>query len=188
MPETVNGWTELVERWREDARPAPVASLRRRIATERRRMLWWVVADVVVSGAYVLLVVWALARYPGPWSRLLAADVGVMLAAAWVFAFWNRRGVWQPLGETTETYLALARLRCRRRLHAIRFGWIMLAAQVTLVVAWVIVRGPVSPLQWGRLSVLLPAGVVAGFAAALRFARRRVTRELDELQQFQEHP
>lgn len=186
MPETLNEWSALVERWREDERPALLASLRHRIAAQRRRMWWCVAAEVSVSVAYVAVVTWALWSIPGAWARLFAADVALLLVAAWAFALWNRRGTWRPLGETTESYLALSRLRCRRRLQAIRFGWVLLAAQVTTVAAWVLAKGAASPFPRSVVALLLPLAVVIGFAWALDHGRRRVTRELAELAELAE--
>jgi hypothetical protein len=183
MPELANEWTELVERWREVERPVPLDGLRKRIATERRRMLLWLAADVMVSLAFVVVVPWMLWRYPGAWSRTFAADVGVLLAGAWGFTLWNRRGLWQPLGETTESYLALARLRCTRRLHAIRFGWAFLIAQVTFVAVWAVLGPRGGPLSRAGMALAagLPMLTVAGFAVGLSYARRRALRELAEL-------
>jgi hypothetical protein len=184
MPELMNEWTELVERWRDGERPVSLEALRERIAAERRRMLLRVAADVMVSLTFGIVAAWMLWRHPGLWSRMFAADGGVLLLTAWGFAFWNNRGAWRPLGDTTESYLAFSRLRSRRRLLAIRFGWVILVAQLVFVASWAAFGPRGGPAAGRALAIALPALTVAGFAVGLSVARRRVLREMSELKEY----
>ena len=186
MSDRVVEWAELGERWREVKRPVSLDTLKRRIAGERRRALLWLAADVTVSVASVAVVAWALWRYPGAWSWTLAADVGVILIAGWAFTLWNDRGASRPLGETTENYLAFVRLRCKRRLLAVRFGWVLLFAQLVIVASWAAFGPRGGPLTavGAALGIALPALTVAGFAIALSIARRRALREMTELSEY----
>ena len=185
MPDTANDWSSLVEQWTVDV-PAPTLdAVRAHIEAERRRMMIGVAADVFVTLVFVAGIFVALARYPGSWTRLLAIDVAAMLLATWAFALWNRRGAWRPLGESTEEFLRLARLRCRRKLQAVRFGIAVLAAQLLAVAAW-LAWGPASPFERGGAVTVLPLAVVVVFVTVLSRTRARIRRELALLDRLAE--
>ena len=183
MPDGLtNEWTELVEQWNAlDESTVHVDALRARIEAERRRMIRSVAMDAVVSVVFAGAAAYALLRFPSAWTRLFAIDVAAMLVATWAFALWNRRGAWRPLGETTESFLQLARLRCRRKIQAIRFGADVLIAQVIAVAAWRVWGPQHAPFARTELTTALPVIVVVLFTVWLALSRRRVAQELAEL-------
>jgi hypothetical protein len=183
MPDALtNEWTELIEQWNAvDESTIHFDALRARIEAERRRMIRSVALDTVVSVLFAGGAAYALLRFPSPWTRLFAIDVAAMLVATWAFALWNRRGTWRPLGETTESFLRLARLRCRRRIQAIRFGAEVMIAQLVAVVAWRVWGPQRAPFAPTEMLAVLPAIVVVIFTAWLALSRRRAVLELAEL-------
>jgi hypothetical protein len=112
---------------------------------------------------------------------LFAIDVAAILVAVWTFSVWNWRGTWRPLGETTESFLRLARLRCRRKIQAVRFGVEVTVAQLVAVTAWRIWGPQHAPFAPTEMLALLPAVVVVTFAVWLAVSRRRAAQELAEL-------
>jgi len=186
MPDALtNEWTELIEQWNAVDEPTiHFDVLRGRIEAERRRMIRDVAVDTVVSVLFVAVAGYAVLRFPGAWTRLFAVDVAAILVAVWAFAVWNRRGTWRPLGETTESFLRLARLRCRRKIQAVRFGAAVMIAQLVAVAAWRIWGPQHAPFAPTEMLAVLPVIVVVTFTAWLALSRRRAARELDELDQL----
>lgn len=183
MPDALaNEWTELVEQWNAvDESAIQFDTLRARIDAERRRMIRGVVADVVVSAVFATIAGYSLLRFPSAWTRLFAVDVAAMLLATWTFAVWNRRGTWRPLGETTESFLRLARLRCRRKIQAVRFGVEVTIVQLVAVVAWRVWGPQQAPFVPTETLAVLPVVVVVIFTGWLAVSRRRSAQELAEL-------
>jgi len=183
MPDALtNEWTELIEQWNAVDEPSiHFDVLRARIEAERRRMIRDVAVDTVVSVLFVAVAGYAVLRFPGAWTRLFAVDVAAILVAVWAFAVWNRRGTWRPLGETTESFLRLARLRCRRKIQAVRFGAEVMLAQLVAVAAWRVWGPQRAPFAPTEMLAVLPAVVVVTFTVWLALARRRAARELAEL-------
>jgi hypothetical protein len=186
MPDALtNEWTELVEQWNAvDESAIHFDTLRARIDAERRRMIRGVLTDVVVSVLFVGVAGYALVRFPSAWTRLFAVDVAAMLVATWVFAVWNRRGTWRPLGETTESFLRLARLRCRRKIQAVRFGVEVMIAQLVAVTAWRVWGPQQAPFVPTETLAILPVVVVVAITGWLALSRRRAARELAELERL----
>jgi hypothetical protein len=183
MPDALtNEWTDLIERWNaEDESTIHFDALRARIEGERRRMVLSVAVDILVSVLFAVVAGCAMLRFPGAWTRLFAIDVAAMLVAVWAFALWNRRGTWRPLGETTESFLRLARLRCRRKIQATQFGAEVLIAQLVAVAAWRVWGPQHAPFARTETLAVLPVIVVVIFTAWLALSRRRAAQELAEL-------
>jgi hypothetical protein len=184
MTERANDWEELIADWRGVTARSDADALRALVTRQHQRMTLAVIAEVAVSVVFISAAATMLLRAPGAASTLFAINVVVMLIAAWTSSLWSRRGTWQPLGETTAHYLELARLRCRRRLEALTYGWVMLAGQIVFVGSWVL-WGP-GPSgggpRPGALSILLPVAVIAAFVCGMLWIGHRTRRELAELE------
>lgn len=182
--DTPDDWTILAAEW-QDAAPTVTVdddALRNRVEADRRRMRRTIAAEVGVSLVAVAIVIVTMQQYPGSWSRFLAFDTLAMLVALWVFGIWNVRGTWQPLGESTEAYIGLTRLRCDRRLNALWYAGVVTVLQIVAVLAWSQSPGssggaPTLP----DIALLLPSAVVATVAVSIVVSRRRIRRELAEL-------
>lgn len=144
-----------------------------------------VAVDIIGTALFAGGGAYALLRFPSEWTRLFAIDVAAMLIAVWAFALWNRRGTWRPLGETTESFLRLARLRCRRKIQAIQFGAGMLIAQLVAVAAWRVWGPRHAPFAQTEVLAALPVIVVVVFTAWLVSSRRRAVQELAGLDRLQ---
>lgn len=182
MTERANDWEELVADWRTVTVRPDADALRALVARQRQRMILALIADIIVSVVFVSAAATMLLRAPDAASTLFAINVVVMLIAAWTSSLWSRRGTWQPLGETTAHYLELARLRCRRRLEALTYGWVMLVAQIAFVGSWVLWGPGPSGEEREALSILLPVAVIAAFVSGMLWIGRRTRRELTKLE------
>lgn len=177
-------WTTLAAEWQEAAPPvaADAEALRVRVDADRQRMRWFLAADVAVSLLAIAATIATVRSYPGSWSRFVAIDTTAMLVAMWAFAMWNARGTWRPLGQTTEAFLGLTRLRCMRRLRALSYATIITVLQVVAVLWWsrtpnASEGGPNLP----GLALLVPATVIIVVIAAIVSSRRRIGRQLRKL-------
>ena len=185
MPDAItNEWIELVAVWNTDGPAAHVEALRQRVEAERRRMIVGVAVEIAVTVLFAGAATYATLRFPGNWSRLVAIDIAAITIGVWTFVLWNRRGIWRPLGESTEAFLRLARLRCLRKLQAIRFSVALIVAQLLAVAVWVWWGPQQSPLAPSLSVRAIPAIVVVLFVVALTWSRRRVRQELTELDQW----
>jgi len=144
-----------------------VEALRTEVARRRRRMLWTVAGEMVLTLGLVVLSVSLLGGDEPASSRDLTW-LG-LLWLTWLiiagFATWNRWGVWQPSGETARSYLALLEERARRRMRAGTFVLGLVFVQFALL------------LVFGELRSLglLIVGLYAGWAGWYRW---RAAREL----------
>lgn len=131
-------------------------------------------AVLVTSGAVII-------RKAGSGAVRISALVLLYTAAVWAFTLWNRRGVWEPYGETTVDFVALLRVRAQRR---IRSAWF---SQVVIVIAALVVSREIAT-AWrvGAVSTvdLVWIGLGAYSVAVIAWSvwyRRRARREIREL-------
>jgi hypothetical protein len=180
-------WNELAAAWQATATPPPLEPLvlRRRVARMRRRAMVAMTGEVLLTAVFAGCAVYAVRRVGDARSWIFAYDVAAIIVAAWGFGLWNRRGTWRLASETTEAYLALLRLRCRRRMQAAWFVWAVVLAQVAAVTLANRVAPPSrpSPLVSMAQAVGLPAITVLVFVAAgarMYLRARRELRNLDD--------
>ncbi|MFV8783407.1 hypothetical protein ACNKU7_13410 [Microbulbifer sp. SA54] len=128
---------DLANLWRQAPVTVPVPDvIRTNIRQQERRMrlfalLEWMGAVVVgVGGIYLML---NSSVSDAPWRALL---VVALLTWAMAFSVSNRRGVWDPLEESTRGYLDLARLRLARKRRMLRFAWILFIAELGIFAVW----------------------------------------------------
>ena len=185
MTDAAREWNALVRTWSESVprHGAGAEELRRLVVGQRRRMIIWTIGDVIASAGFIAAAIWVVARYPGAASIWLAANIVVLTAAIWTFTLWNRRGTWNPLGESTAMYLAIARLRCERRMRAVRLAAVAVAAQLIFVLTWRVWGPPIAADAWlPAILRFLPAFVVASFAIVLTVTWQWTKRELGRLE------
>ena len=178
-------WSSLAADW-QAARPRPsvdVAALKARVYQHRRRTLWLVAAEVLLSIAVVVFGVYALARQPRPLAIFLVADGWLLLVVAWAFAIWNRRSTWRPVTETVQAYVQLSRTRCQRQLRAVRFTVIIVAAQLAAVSLWRLLGGDTirTSDEHGSWPPVVSVLVVAGYLVWGTWYGRRARGQLAEL-------
>lgn len=164
--------------WTLEQPPGGIAveDLHAEVARRRRRMVWIVAGEVLLTVGLVVLTVHLLGANRPASPRLLT-----WLGALWLtwlitagFATWNRWGVWRPSGETAWSYLALSEERARRRRRVATFVLGLVSVQFVLVLIFGEVRAV------GLATVTLYAGWAAWYrwktGRELR-AIRRISRE-----------
>ncbi len=189
MSERRDEWERWQEDWQgggaaPDARQLPV-----RLRRERRRMLLAVAAEAAMALAACGGIVAALVHTPRGFDRRWGIAVLVMLAGSWAIAAWQRRRVdGRSLAAATESFVELARRRCRRQLRAVRVAWLLAALELVFLVPWWIDGyrvhglGAGSALTW--FAWWVPAAAILGLLAGTLGVRRRVRAELDQLERL----
>ncbi len=163
------------EQWQSDAEVP--ADLRRKVARGTRNMRLMlgleVLVTVTVGGGYTL---WA-ATVPSAEMLVLAADVWLLIAAAWTVAFITRRRTWSPAAMTTADFVDLSIRRCRGKLASLRFSIWLYFAQMAFSLAWLYRvparRTPMPAIIYGVVTPIFLVGVA-------RY-RRKTRAELDRL-------
>jgi len=182
-----------LEAWRgawqseRDRRPPIPAELRRLVARERRKLVLTVTLEALLVVGSLLGVGVAVRRHPDALTWTWAGAVVVLFAGGIAFAWWNRRGLLDPEGETCEKYLALARARCASRIRSVRFVYWLLAVEVVFLLAWggweaSVKHAAMAADPWPY--VVRWTLTVVAIAVALAWARatrRRVQRQSEEL-------
>ena len=183
----LQGW---MSQWQDE--PAPAAEVREAILKNvRRRSRTLVVvtaSEVVVTLLMLAMLAALLMRAGDPESIAVVLAGSVLAVGALVVSVWNRRGTWRPAAETTEAFLGISILRCRRSLRAVRIAYGIMAAEVMMLVPWLFVcirrhpdRRPFGFEPHLFYGVLL--AVIFGAATlGCRWYARRVRRERRALQ------
>lgn len=172
-------WTRDWQAGEPDRNPA---DLRRQVARRSRGLAALTAGEALLSAGFATALV-RLALHPGhPADVPLAIGLLGVIALAFGFSLWNRRGVWRPSADTVRASLELSLRRARGRLRGVAAGWGVLALEVLLLLPWAIVRTE----RFGqRAGALLFLSVMAGGAAgALVGLARRTRREIDELEEL----
>ena len=169
-------WTSLAAAWQS----APVAhglSLETLMRRERRRrvlMTLVVVSEALISLAGLAIAYLAARRMPASGGSILVGGVVVYIAVLTAFAVWNRRGTWRPLAETTEAFIAISILRCRRGLRTARFVIGIVLLQLLAMLVWTILE----PFREAGMALIISLGIGAGFLLWAIWYRRLMLRQL----------
>jgi hypothetical protein len=162
---------------------APAEVVRRHVRKRTMLLRAWQTLEVAIGAAAVSTLSYCAVSQPGPSDRLAMGTLDVVAIAATAFALWNWREGLKAGGETTRLFIELSRERCRLLRRAIKTGWVILAAEVAVFVAWVAHHvgwpssGPAWP--WGLLAGLVGAAALG--LGALEAGARRETDALDGL-------
>jgi hypothetical protein len=186
MSEQRDEWERWQEDWQGGGAVPDARQLPARRRRERRRMFLAAAAETALALAACGGIAAALVHTPHGFDRWWGIAVLVMLAASWAMAAWQRRRVDSlALADAAESFVELARRRCRRQLRAVRFAWLLAALELAFLVPWWIggfrVHGlrPEWPLTW--LAWWIPAAAILGLFAGTLYVRRRVRAELAQL-------
>jgi hypothetical protein len=124
----IDRWTAA---WREGT--PPVADLARLARRERRWLLTWIAFDWLVAAGLVAFAAWIWVNDTAPGMRFVAVAVVVLTLVALAFTVRNWRGSLAGDRSSATDFLALAMHRSRARQRYIRFGWLLLAANVVVI-------------------------------------------------------
>ena len=171
-------------RWQTAAPVVP--DFKARVERETRAMRWMLAGEILVTmvfGGGTLG--WAVASQRIE-AIVLAAGVWSFIAIAWVVGLLLRRDAWAPTSLTTQAFLDLSILRCRRRREAIIAQVALYVLILTFDLAWIYLATPHGP-RYSVGSFLVSPGVawvwVVTVVLAWRAAhlRRRLGHELARL-------
>ncbi|HEX9895130.1 MAG TPA: hypothetical protein VGA78_14460 [Gemmatimonadales bacterium] len=182
-------WAGLAARWQAEVLP-PRLSVERLLRREGRRRLLMgllVAVEALLSLTAVAATVSARRRLPEPNGTLLLIAALVYVVLVWGFALWNRRGTWRPLARTTEAFVAVSKLRCRRGLRSVRFVVTVVTTQLLLTAGWLVLRaGGETPVWTARETLALAPSLSVGvlFLLWAVWYRRVMLRRLAWLEQM----
>lgn len=183
-------WERWQEDWQGGGATPDARQLPARRRRERRRMLLAAAVEAALALAACGGIAAALVHTPHGFDRWWGIAVLVLLAGSWAIATWQRRRADSvSLAATTESFVDLARRRCRRQMQAVRLAWLLAALELAFLVPWWIggyrVHGlrPGSALTW--FAWWIPAAAILGLLAGSLVVRRRVRAELEQLDRLE---
>jgi hypothetical protein len=171
-------------RW-QTAAPA-VPDFKARVERETRVMRRQLAAEILVTmvfGGGTLG--WAVASQRIE-AIVLAAGVWSFIAIGWVVGLHLRRDAWAPTSLTTQAFLDLSIVRCRRRREAIIAQVVLYVSILTFDLAWIYLATP-HGTRYSVGSFLVSPGVAwvwvvtVGLAWRAVHLRRRLGHELARL-------
>ena len=190
-PETDREMRDWMEDWRDDAPPGAEAraAILRHVRRRSRTLALVTAGDLVVTILLLGLFGALLARAREPETIAVLVAGGLLAVSALGLATWNRRGIWRPSAETTEAFLEISLLRCRRSLRAVRYSYGIMVVEALLLVPWLVIgilrRPDTRPFGWnpylfyGALLALIFGAMLLG----CRWYARRVRRERQVLRE-----
>lgn len=185
------GWDSIAGLWRQQPAVPPVpAAVIARVRRQERWLRVGMVTEWLVAAALCGFALTGLIKRPDSTSALIALLVFALVVWALVFSIRNRKGLWQPLEETTSAYRALVELRLERRQKAIRFAWLLYAVELLLFLAWEVL----ALLDWletglglfsvrAALTIMLVTAVLACWSGLVWWHCRREKLTLSNLYQ-----
>ncbi|HBL30664.1 MAG TPA: hypothetical protein DD490_27830 [Acidobacteria bacterium] len=190
-------WNGLMEAWQEEtaaeATPAALSEeARRRIRSRVRRETAGLFALAIGEAVMALgLLAWLLLDaldLRRPADAAVLAGIVILFAVTFYYSFWNRRGTWRPVAESTTTFVDLSIERCRRKLRTLPFCYRLLGAELALLVPWAVhslLSRPEAPplakwLQLLGMIVLIPACVLLWAT----WYKRKTLREMAEWEEL----
>jgi hypothetical protein len=191
VDQELKDWQAAWQAPAENTWHAPPFDIRSHAARTGRRLTvryaagcLWALALLAFSAVYAL-------QHPTLQWLLWAAAVWIATLAAVGFMIWNGRGLWTAADRSTAAYVELSRKRCLAELRMIRFGYMLLWAELAVVIPWLLwnffsKRGlpgfdPVAHLTGFAALLVLTVGYLVWFT----IYRRRKLRELAVLADFE---
>jgi hypothetical protein len=189
-----DNWGALVADWQAGpsghSLGASIATMRRRVNAHRRTMIWVVGLEIIASMVAFAATLRLVRSGGGPLMWLVSVECWLLILGMWWYVLWNRRGTWRPLADSTEAFIALARLRCVRRLRTVWLIVGLVVAQVAIVTIAILAGwGAQAPIagKFGVLAWRVPALVaVLGYLACAAWLRHTTLKELDQLDRLHE--
>ena len=166
-------WDDWKDAWR-DTPPVDIDRLRRHVDGERRRMRWFVVAEVLVSLLVLAHLAWRYVSLDGgsPWRVLILCGMGLVVGSQ-ILMLALRRGAWRSRNAVPADLLRLTMRRCDIGMRLILAQWIGLVVCYLVTAAWLSLEWPVLAESMGRdrlafalkINVVVHVTLVLGFAA-----------------------
>jgi hypothetical protein len=150
------------EDWKASAAPVDLPEVVR--AHVRRRSLllvFWLFGEAIVGVGFFAFLSYRALTQEDAFERVSMSLLAAVALGALAFAYVNWRGAWAPRAETVASFLDLSFERARRLRRGARAGWLILAAEVSVLAPWMwhrLYRG-------GEAMPLLPWSFLAGMVA-----------------------
>jgi hypothetical protein len=127
--------------------------------------------------------------YPSAGMLLWAMVIWVLTLLAAGYSLWNWRLLWAAETKPASEYAQIYEKYCVAGLRHIRFGYYLLAANLTIAIPWISWKFFRSgPSHFGIGSYMISLGLIAGITAGYLFwasrSRRSRLRELEQLRQY----
>lgn len=148
--------------WREVT--PPIADLARMARRERRMLMLWIGFDWLVGAALLGFAVWLWVSIGTPVMGFSAIGIAVLTLVVLAFTIVNWRGMLAGDRASAADFLALALKRSQARLRYIRFGWVILVADLAVIAGAFYLE--VRDQGMARLPGMLLSAAVATTAAA----------------------
>jgi hypothetical protein len=185
-------WSGLMAAW-QASRPTLAVDLdqvRRNVAGQRRRVVWILAAEMVITLVTVSVAVEAVRFHPHAFAITWAAASGVLVVVVWGLGLWSGFGVHEPIAEPTAIFLEQSLIRCKRQLRMLRLLLGAILVQLAALAIMALARLREEPTVLGSTSGLLTWGSYAMVGLAyLTWAiwfRRRILQELQPLHRLGE--
>ncbi|HEX7181550.1 MAG TPA: hypothetical protein VF756_06880 [Thermoanaerobaculia bacterium] len=157
-------WRSLMEDWQAggpEATPAPlpeneIRRIRRKVRRRSFGLILLAAGEILAALGTVAFLFHDLPHRHRPVDLVGFVGTVILFIVAFVFSYWNRRGVWWPAAESTRTFVELSAERCRRRRRTLRFCPWLLAAELAFLIPWAV---------WALLSRTEPAPLETWLAA-----------------------
>jgi len=147
------------------------------IRRRSRRLLVFSILEAALAVSF--LVASAALVYARPEARIIlwAAAVWLFTAVALGYSVRNRRGLWYPETETTESFIAISIRRCEAGLRSIRAGFLLLAAEIVFILLYTLydlISGwRLTPVRTAVHFGLLAATIAVMSSGLALFGRRK---------------
>ena len=172
-------WQDLTNVWQSAAQDEPIA-LKKIVDANRRRLLLAAAGEIALVVVFALMSMLVSADGVALWELVWMATLWGFVLIAGGFAWWNRRGTWNPLGDSVAEYVRVSRLRCERQRRSIVFVIVLFLAEAIVVVAQLAWFARLTPLA----AAILGASAIP-VAAWCIVTKRRIERELRAIAAFE---
>lgn len=187
-------WQALEKLWQEQPREQPASGkLRNLVRRQALKLRINAGLEWSMAGAFVGYALYIVSRELTPTNMVWALIVVALVVWALRFSVGNRRGLWNPVNESTQAYLSLALERLQRKRAAIRFAWLLYATELVIFAVWHLLAeaGLVDPLfnlvSLRALVIFLLVTAVLGIWSLVVLIRvRRDMRQFEIIQQESE--
>jgi len=185
-------WDRLSATWLgQPVTSADLEAMLDRSARTRRALRLLPLLSLGVTAISLAFIAAALRHAGNVFESTLGMLVGLGICVAWMADLADRRLAVAAVEANPETYAAVRRIYCGRRLRFARFGQIVALLDLVFLTPWWIggikVHG-VSFAYMQVLSVWIPLAIIIGFIAWTRRVSRRARAELSALSPLSELP
>ena len=153
---------------------------------QERRLRRNYLLNLAAAVLLIALAGWVLSSNFNYEALVWSIVVVLTTAGATAFQVWNWRTLWRTAARSVTDYADLYEQRCRATLRMVRFGYGLLALQLTIATPWLtwdFARHEISAARFA-LAMTVLALLAVGFLAQFRKTRRQTLQELAKVEDF----